>query len=339
MRAATFETVGATMRIESVPDPTPGPGELVLRVRGCGICGSDLHVSQLAGALPRGAVMGHEFAGEVAAVGRDVEGGFREGEAVCALPAIGCARCAPCLTGDVMGCASLRATGFGDVGGAYAEYVLVGARETLRLPPVVAASDGALVEPLAVGLHAVDEARLRSGEDVLVIGAGPVGLAVAMWARQLGAREVVVSDFVASRREMAGRMGATVLVDPAKEDPGQAFARATGHAPHTIFECVGVPGLLQQCIGLAPRGAKIVVAGVCMQPDTIVPVAASVKALCLQFVSYYRRGDFELTLAMLATGRIDPLPMVTDRIGLDALPDAFEALRTPAQQCKVIVEP
>lgn len=339
MRAATFEGAGKPMQIGRVADPTPGPEELVLRVRGCGICGSDLHVSQLAGALPNGAVLGHEFAGEVAAVGKDAPGGFREGDAVCSLPAIGCGRCAPCLTGDVMGCASLRATGFGDIGGAYAEYVLVGARETLRLPEAVSASDGALIEPLAVGLHALDEARLRSGEDVLVIGAGPVGLAIAMWARQLGARQVVVSDFVASRREMAGRMGATALVDPAVEDVGEAYARATGRAPTTIFECVGVPGLLQQCIQLAPRGAKIVVAGVCMQPDTIVPVAASMKSLCLQFVSYYRRGDFELALSMLGAGRIDPLPMVTDRIGLDALPDAFEALRTPEAQCKVIVEP
>ena len=338
MRAATFEAIGKPLAIETVSDPTPGEGELVLRVRGCGICGSDLHVSELPGALARGTVMGHEFAGEVAAVGRGV-GGFREGDRVCALPAIGCGRCAACLTGDVMGCPRLRATGFGEIGGGYAEYVVVGEHETLRLPERVAPADGALVEPLAVGLHAVDEAKLRTGEDVLVVGAGPVGLAVAMWAKQLGAREVVVSDFVASRREMAARMGATTLVDPAEEDVREAFERAAGHAPTTIFECVGVPGLLQQCIGLAPRRARIVVAGVCMQPDTIVPVAASVKALCLQFVSYYRRGDFALTLDMLGAGRIDPFPMVTDRIGLDALPEAFEALRTPQHQCKVIVEP
>ena len=119
----------------------------------------------------------------------------------------------------------------------------------------------------------------------------------------------------------------------------EAFVRATGHAPRVIFECVGVPGLLQQCIGMAPRNAQLVVAGICMQPDTIVPVAAAVKQLQLQFVAYYRRPDFALTLDMLGAGRIDPTPMVTDRVGLDGMPEAFEALRKPVGQCKVIVEP
>ena len=108
---------------------------------------------------------------------------------------------------------------------------------------------------------------------------------------------------------------------------GEAFERATGSRPNMIFECVGVPGVIPQCISLAPRNGKIVVAGVCMQPDTIFPAAASVKGLCLQFVTYYRRGDFALTLDMLAAERIDPQPMVTERIELDALPAAFEALR------------
>ena len=164
-----------------------------------------------------------------------------------------------------MTCEKLRATGFGDIAGGYAEYVRVGAHETFLLPDNLSSSDGALVEPLAVGLHAVEHARIPAGEDVLVIGAGPVGLAVSMWARHFGAREVVVSDLVEGRREMAGKMGATLGVDPAVEDVSEAFERATGHAPRVIFECVGVPGLIQQCISLAPRDAKLVIAGICMR--------------------------------------------------------------------------
>jgi threonine dehydrogenase-like Zn-dependent dehydrogenase len=134
-------------------------------------------------------------------------------------------------------------------------------------------------------------------------------------------------------------MGATTLVDPAKEDVGEVYQRVVGAKPHNVFECVGVPGMLGECINLARRNGKIIVAGVCMQPDTIVPVAASVKGLCLQFVTYYRRGDFALTLDMLRAERIDPQPMVTQRVGLDAMPEAFERLRKPEGQCKIIVEP
>jgi len=342
VRAAVYRGAGETLAVEEVPDPTPAAGQLVLRVKGCGICGSDLHISEVEGALGHGTVMGHEFAGEVVEVGADArgdDGPWRVGDRVCALPGIGCGRCAACLTGDLMGCSELHPTGFGDVGGAYAEYVRVGARESLLLPDNLATADGALVEPLAVGLHAVEAAALAPGEDVLVLGAGPVGLSIALWARQLGAREVVVSDYVEARREMALRMGATAIVDPGAEEVGEACGRIAGHAPRTIFESVGRPGVIQQCVGMAPRGATILTAGMCMQPDTLLPVIAGVKEVTLRFVAYYRRADFELTIDMLRAERIDPQPMVTQRIGLDALPEAFEALRRPADQCKVIVEP
>ncbi len=118
-----------------------------------------------------------------------------------------------------------------------------------------------------------------------------------------------------------------------------AFHKLTGHAPRMIFECVGRPGVIQDCVALAGRGGKILSAGMCLQPETLMPVLSGVKELTIQFVSYYRFGDFALTVDMLGAGRIDPAPMVTDRIGLDTLPEAFEALRKPSTQCKVIVEP
>lgn len=341
MRAATFQEAGKPLAITEVPDPTPGPGQLVIAVKGCGICGSDLHVTE-GSAIPRGAVMGHEYAGEVVAVGKDAycdDGEWQVGDRVCSMPGIGCGSCAACMTGDIMGCRQLRTSGFGDVGGGYAEYVPVGGRETLRLPDNVSSADGALVEPLAVGLHAVDAAGIASGEDVLVLGAGPVGLSCAIWARHMGAREVVVSDFVASRRAMATKLGATSLIDPGQEDVSQAYQRITGHEPGMIFECVGRPGVIQSCVDMMRRGGKVLAAGMCMQPDSLLPALGGVKEATIQFVSYYRRSDYELTVDMLRAERVDPLPMVTDRIDLDALPEAFEALRKPSTQCKVLVEP
>ena len=341
MRAATFQGAGKPLEILDLPDPRPAPEELVVAIKGCGICGSDLHATERDG-IPRGAVMGHEYAGEVVEVGGNapcLDGDWRVGDRVACMPGIGCGHCTRCVTGDIMGCQQLRAAGFGDVGGGFSDYIIAGGRETLRLPDNVTSQNGALVEPLAVGLHAVDRAGVAAGEDVLVIGGGPVGLACALWARQLGAGEVVVSDFVESRREMATQIGASALIDPDAEEVPAAFERITGHAPTMIFECVGRPGVIQDGLAMLERGGKVLAAGVCMQPDHFMPVVGSVKNATLQFVSYYRRQDYELTLDMLRSERIDPLPLVTDRISLDALPDAFEALRKPSTQCKVIVEP
>jgi len=342
MRAACFTETGKPFAIENVPDPEPGPGEIVLSVKGCGICGSDLHVTELGGAVPKGAVMGHEFAGEIVAVGKNAmgpDGPWREGDRVCTMPGISCGSCPRCVAGDVMGCANLRMTGFGDIGGGYAEYALGGDRMTFRLPDSLTSTDGAAVEPLAVGLHAVDKAELLTGEDVLIVGAGPVGLACAIWAKLLGAREVVVSDYAAHRRELALAYGATASIDPATEELGPAYQKITGRAPMLAFECVGRPDVVHEISLIMDRGARILSAGMCMAPDNFMPLVFGTKELRMQFVSYYTHQNYQLTVDMLAAERIDPLPMITDRITLDALPAAFEALRKPSTECKVIVQP
>jgi len=329
MRAACFNETGKPFEIQDVPDPEPGPGEVVLAVKGCGICGSDLHVTELGGAVPHGAIMGHEFAGEIVSVGKGAkspDGPWREGDRVC-------------MAGDVMGCANLRVTGFGEIGGGYAEYAIGGDQMTFRLPDNVTSADGATVEPLAVGLHAVDKAGLRTGEDVLIVGAGPVGLACAIWAKILGAREVVVSDYSVHRREMALAYGATAAIDPANEELGPAYQRITGRAPMLAFECVGRPDVVHDISLIVDRGARILSAGMCMATDNFMPLVFGTKELSMQFVSYYTHQNYQLTVDMLAAERIDPLPMITDRITLDAFPTAFEALRKPSTECKVIVEP
>ena len=336
MRAVLFDAPGKPLTIGELPDPTPGPGQLVLQVAGCGICGSDLHMSEQP--LPSGMVMGHEFAGEVVAVGPDA-GAWKVGDAVCALPLMGCGTCLRCLSGDTQFCADLQGTGVGQLPGAYAEYVLASALETFGLPEEMAPHEGALVEPLAVGLHAVHGARIRPGERVLVVGAGPVGLTTALWAHHAGARSVIVSDPIAHRRKLVERFGATGTIDPTREDVPATFERLAGGAPDVILECVGVPGLIQEIFAMAPVHCRIVVVGVCMKPDTIVPMTALLKELQVIFVAFYNRADFAHTIAMLHAGRIAPTGMITDLIDLDGLPDAFEALRTPSTQCKVIVRP
>ncbi len=313
--------------IVEVPDPAPGPGELVLRVQACGICGSDL---KAVANMRTGLVMGHEFCGEIVALGDGVER-LSLGTRVAALPLIGCGRCVACVTGDLAHCPTLDMIGVGGSPGAYAEYVRVAASEAVVLPDALAFDQGALVEPLAVGLHAVERAAIGPADDVLVIGGGPVGLAVTMWAGLHGARSVTVSDPVAARRAAAHRAGATATVDPTGDGIDRTYP--------VVFECVGTPGMIATSVSATDVHGRLVVAGVCTKPDTFVPVVAVVKELTMHFVVYYRRQDFHTTVAFLAAGRLPIDGFVTGTVGLDAFPDAFEALKRPTDQCKVLVHP
>lgn len=344
MKAAIFKGLGHKLAIEERPRPEPAPGQLVLRVAACGICGSDLHATQEGVFLmPDGTVLGHEFAGEVVASADDA---FAAGDRVTALPVNACADPACQALGrckDDLGirCPQNRITGLAlDVPGAYAEYVAVGARQAVRLPDSVSYDEGALVEPLAVGLHAVRKSGMGPGARVLVIGAGPIGLSVAAFARLAGARAVVVSEMNMTRRSLAQSMGAHAVIDPgATEDLGAAFADAAGGPPDVIFECVGLPGLIQQCIDLSKPLGKIVVVGVLMKEDSLVPISAILKELSIQFVLGYVDEDFEIVLDSLASGAINARPMISQRVTLADLPDAFEALRRPTTQVKVLIDP
>ncbi len=345
MRAAVFRAAGQPLAIESVADPVPGPSDLILRVKACGICGSDLHaadVHDMAGGmrpLTAGTVMGHEFAGEVVEIGRELRGHWEVGARVTALPYIGCGQCFFCLAGKGHRCERRQSTGFGQVPGGYAEYIRVGAYESLHLPEAVDYHAGAMVEPLAVGLHAVNMARIAGGESVLVMGARPIGLAVTLWCRFFGARHVITSDLAKPRLDLAANFGATGCVDASRENVIGRVKEIAGERPQLVFDCVGVRGSQQIAMDYAPVEGRVIVVGVCMQPDTVLPVKAVTKELQVNYVFAYRRQDFAFAIDMLAQGRIDPHPMLSGLVGFDGFPAAFEALKTSKAECKVILEP
>jgi (R,R)-butanediol dehydrogenase / meso-butanediol dehydrogenase / diacetyl reductase len=334
MRAAVLRQPGEPLAIVEQPDPVPGPGELLLRVDACGICGSDLHLSD-AYPLP-GLILGHEFCGTVEEMGPDIEG-FQPGDRVTALSLNTCGACAACLAGNVRKCALARMVGIERPGG-YAERVTMPARDVFRLPDALDARHGALIEPLAVALHTVDRAGLRPGEPAVVIGGGPVGLAVALWLRRLGAGEVLVSDPVPGRRALAERVGAAT-VDPTADDVGAAFQRLTGVAAALVIECVGLPGLIQHAVDVVGVDGRVVIAGVCFGNDTLTPLGAMSKELDVRFAFYYRAGDYRTAIDMIEGERLDPLPLVTDEVSLDELPARFEALKAPSEDCKVLIRP
>jgi (R,R)-butanediol dehydrogenase/meso-butanediol dehydrogenase/diacetyl reductase len=343
MKAAVFRGVDRLLSIEDVPLPQAGPGELVLRVHYCGVCGSDLHSTHPGLFVVKdGTVLGHEFSGEIVESGAS---DWKAGERVTALPNNACSGCVAqgfqeCREGLGMICPHNRLTGFSpNRPGGLAEYVKVPAGQAIRLPTAVGEREGAMIEPLAVGLHAVEAGRIGLGARVLVIGAGPIGLAVTAFARQAGAAHVVVSEFASGRRAIAGHFGATALIDPSVDDVGPAFAKAAGAPPDVIFECVGIAGLIQQCVEMSKPRGRIVVVGVCPTEDRVMPQRAMAKEISLQFVMGYGKTDWRRVLDLLDAGRVEPGAMVTDTLSLEALPEAFEALRQPTTQIKLLVRP
>jgi threonine dehydrogenase-like Zn-dependent dehydrogenase len=334
MKAAVFKGPGKPLVIESLDDPVPGEGELVLRVGRCGICGTDLHMTDgHAASFPAESVLGHEFAGEVVAIGAGVER-YKLGDTVAGLAVAGCGRCASCIAGDPMWCEK----GLIPAMGGFGQYTRVNALAAIKLPATVSLEDGALVEPLAVGLHGVTLAALGPGARVLVLGSGSIGLAAAFWARRFGATQVLVASRSARSQDHALRMGASCFEQFGEEFPRRVSA-ALGGAPDVVFECVGIPGMLGMSVEIVrPRGT-VVLLGNCMLPDTLVPSLILFKQVRLQGSMVYSRREFEITAEALDAGAVEPRSMITDTVPLAALPAAFEALRRPTYQCKTLVEP
>jgi threonine dehydrogenase-like Zn-dependent dehydrogenase len=358
MRAAVMRD--RQLVVADVPVPDPGPGEVLVRTLACGICGSDLHAlkhaerfvetSRRAGNafvmdLGRDVVMGHEFCAEIVEHGPGTSRALPAGTRVCSRPVL------------------MRSTGPQTVGysndhpGGYGEYMRLTESLLLPVPAGLPTEHAALTEPMAVGLHAVTKARLESDDAPLVIGCGPVGLAVIAALRLHGARPIVAADFSARRRELATALGADLVVDPAQTTPWQSWREAAvwrdasrapvlppwiagpPRRPAVVFECVGVPGVLDQIMAAAPRGTRIIVVGVCMEADTIYPMLGISKELNLQFVLGYTPDEFAATLDHIAEGRIQVAPLITGKVGVEAVARAFEALASPERHAKILVEP
>ena len=341
MKSVVMQGPGEPLVLSESDLPKPGKNQLLLRVKACGICGSDLHWVQLGLARP-GSVLGHEYSGEIVAMGSETEGKWQPGDRVTGYPIMTCGECPQCISGDVKRCPHVKGIGLGnkEAPGAYAEYVVVNPNVSVRIPDTVSWEAAACIEPFAVGLYAVKRAHLSPGQNVLVVGAGPIGLAVTSWSRFCGANKVLVSERSAGRMALALKMGADNAIDANTEkDVVAAYVKKTGTRPDLIVEAVGAPGMIQHCIQMAPSGCRIVVVGACMEKDTFLPSMAISKDLELSFVCGYDMPDFCFALNMAGEGRVHPEMLITHRVTLDMLPKAFEALKTPTDQCKVMILP
>ena len=333
MKAAVFKALHQPLVVETLPDPKPGPLDVIVKVGRCGICGSDLHITEdpIFG-VPPGVVLGHEYSGEVVEVGAEVSR-IKLGDRLAVFPLESCGKCGPCKSGQPAWCEEKMTVG----GGGYGQFSKVAEHQCIRMPQGVSLADGALVEPMAVGLHAVNVSGIRSGARVLVVGAGPIGLAVVFWARRMGAGKIACTASSTRRAELAMEMGASVFVPPS-ETPVEDVNRALGGPPEIVFECVGKPGLIQQCIDHAHTRGTVVVVGLCTQPDTVSPFWMVNKEVRVQPSAFYDLRDFETTLDLFDAGVTVPHEMITEEVSLSAMPQAFEALKQRTHQCKVLVD-
>jgi (R,R)-butanediol dehydrogenase/meso-butanediol dehydrogenase/diacetyl reductase len=340
MRAAVFHEAGKPLTIETLPDPTPADGEVVIAVHGAGICGSDLHMTQHPGITRPGTVLGHEFAGTIAALGKGISGTWKIGDRVTALPLFPCCGCEACDAHMPNLCSLGNWAGVTpERPGAYAEYVVARGNLLQAVPAGVGDPEAAMIEPLAVAHHTVARAAIRPNEDVLIMGGGPIGAAAALFARAAGARNVIVSEPAAARRERCALLGATATVDPLSEDVGARFSAHAGRRPDVVIECVGAPGLLHQAVNLVGLRGRVVVAGVLFEEDHLPPLVAFIKEVTIIYSQAYTERDFTAVIDALAQRKIDAAPMHTRTVGFLELPTMFDALRGNPQECKVLIDP
>jgi threonine dehydrogenase-like Zn-dependent dehydrogenase len=347
MRAAVMRDW--QLRVDDVPEPTPAPGQVLTKVLACGICGSDLHLLQH-GAETRAlmaeleddrpadpmqpqvfephldTVMGHEFCCEVVELGEGCSN-LKVGDSVVSMP----------VAFDATG---LHALGFSNLyNGGYAELMVLNEMLSMKVPAGLPPSIAAMTEPLAVGIHAVAKSRIAADESAIVFGCGPVGLACIAAMKLRGIGPIVAADFSTKRRQLAERLGADVVVDPRHTPAIEAWRRADGVRTPVIFEAVGVPGMIDQAMRIAPKAARILVVGACMQQDRIHPMLGVGRELAIQFAFGYDPAEFMSALDAIATAKVDLEPWLTGTVDIDGVPQAFRDLADPDQHAKVAVVP
>ena len=347
MRAAVMRDW--SLRVDDIPEPVVGGGQVLAKVLACGICGSDLHMlvhgeesrrlsAEMAeGQAPnpgspimfephRDTVMGHEFCCEVLDVGPGVNN-LKQGDIVVSFP----------VTFDEQG---VHGIGFSNkYPGGYSERIVINEMMSIKVPNGLSAELAAMTEPLAVGVHAVEKSRIAQGNAAIIIGLGPVGLACIAELKMRGIGPIIGADFSPRRRALAELLGADVVVDPREVPAIEAWRKIDGKKPLVIFEAVGVPGMIEQAMRMAPKDSRILIVGACMQEDHMHPMLGIGKELSLQFVLGYSPTEFGNALTAIAEGKVDLSPLITGRVGIDGVPQAFKDLGDPEQHAKILVMP
>jgi threonine dehydrogenase-like Zn-dependent dehydrogenase len=357
MRAVVMQS--GNLSVEDFPIPQPGPGEVLVKTLACGICGSDIHclahgrelldsARKVAGVDLFGfddkVILGHEICAEVLEYGPDCRKTLPPGARAVSVPFLMRPEPASLIFGTPQS------------PGGYAEYMLLSEDFLIPVPDHVPDDLATLAEPLAVAIHAVRRSNLGVNDVPIVIGCGPIGLAVIAVLRMRGIGPIVAADFSPSRRAMAKRIGADVVVDPRETSPYDSWKAVAAAAPggagrqtqmfpghayrqSVVFECVGVPGMIQQILNGAAPCSKIVVAGLCMELDQFYPSYGIIKEVDIIFCIAFAMEEYAEAFGLIAAGKLDVGTLITGHVALDGVKDAFNRLKDPEQDVKIVIVP
>ena len=334
------------VRVTDIDRPDPGPNDVLARVRAAGICGSDLHWYRGHRSIQsENRVFGHEIAGDVVAVGANVTD-LAVGARVGIEPLIGCDACPACETGDYHLCPDLRHIG-GYYSGGFAEFTVAPRSKVFPLPDSIGYAEAALLDGFAVAVHAVRVVPISVRDEVVVIGAGTIGLQMLQVARVAGARRVIVTATQPRQAAAARELGAALVIHARQEDPVAAVRAATGgRGAPIVFETVGGGGeTLVQALGMAAAGGQVGVLGLFPGPvalELLPPLRAEIAVrFCYSYARWRGVPEYQIALDMMAAGRLDAGPIITHRFGLEDGATAFQAADDKASSgaIKVVVEP
>jgi 2-desacetyl-2-hydroxyethyl bacteriochlorophyllide A dehydrogenase len=331
MRAAVLEGNDGFV-VRDAPEPVLDEGDVLIRVRYCGICGSDLHT--YVDRIP--ARYGHEYSGDIAAIGPGVSD-WKVGDRVAAEPTQACGRCPWCLRGEPNLC-EVFYVAWAESATGFATFTKAHVSQIHALPPVVSYEEGALTEPAAVALHAVRLSGIVAGDTVAVLGLGPIGQLVARLAVLSGATAVYATEASPARIELA-RRAVDEVIDVGTSDPVARVIELTdGRGPDVVFECAGAISSTQQAVAMARKGGTIVIAGVCMQPVETLICNIALRELTVRGSMIFHPADYTSALELIERKKLDVAPLVTDVFPLDSINDAFQkAVR--GEGCKILVKP
>jgi 2-desacetyl-2-hydroxyethyl bacteriochlorophyllide A dehydrogenase len=345
MKAWRMHGVGQ-VRLDDVPEPEAGPGEVLIRPRYTGVCSTDLHVLYAGAfhpALPL--TMGHEFSGVVVALGPEVvfddrypqSRPLQVGDRVCVEPVLPCNRCYYCLRGQTNLCPQMSHLGIWQAG-SLAELVRAPAVRCTRLPDTLTDQEGALTEVLACGVNFVEKGGVQAGDCVVVVGGGPMGQMAAMVAGAAGASRIIVSELSPERRAVAERMGAQVTVAAERDDPVAAVRALTGgRGADVALECVGVEKSVQQALDMTRRGGRCVLGGLPVAPLRLEmqEVVFGEKQVVGALASAWQFGK---ALDLISSRRLNPAGIISREYAFDEAAEALATAHTDRTLCKLMIK-
>lgn len=335
MKAAVYKGKD-TLKVEEIPVPVAGPGEAIIKVAFCGICGSDVRLFS-EGFFPVGLIIGHEFCGTVYEIGIGEEG-WAIGDRVTVMPALSCGKCSFCLSGARHHCMDLKLLGMNEgMHGGFAEYVKVDTRMLRGLPDEVTDEEAANVEPCAVSLRAVNRSGIRIGDSVAIFGTGSIGLFTLQLSRLAGASSIYAIEPAASRAQVADILGADLIVDPENTNVVQELTNLTEKGVDVAFVCSAAPPVLQQAVDAVKHGGKVVIIGGGLSAE-VIPEYWMWKEVEIKG-SFAYIDEFELALELFRKGEVKVEGMISDVIGLEELQQAMVKLAQPTSEIKVLVRP